>query len=133
MFTDLLQIQMKKQGTVIFQCNGSRLACQNFNFCHGGTAEEKQAVWVKNSHDLFDSEQATEWVLTPTSFKEDTQDGPNTFFIEKHFEDDCAAFSDHSVWRLVLNQSTGSLELVNQLSNAFKDYDQTNKWILIHI
>ena len=55
---------------VVITCNEYRLACENLDDTDEKEVETlKRAVWVRNTHPLFGSDEATEWLVSLTGVK----------------------------------------------------------------
>lgn len=124
---DTVSFELRKHGTVLITSNGHRLACQNLDVDGGMPRQLKSAVWVKNSHPLFESDQATAWLLTLIQSKGSSGSDGNQFFIEMPPDE---AYSN-AHYRLVLNNATHLLEVVGPYSPLYDDECWTNRWSLI--
>ena len=99
MYSESVSFILKKSGAVVIQNTNSKLACiQNKNQDNGNELGSL-ALWVKNTHELFQSDEATGWLLVPAIETFDTDESTNLMYIEMHQGDD-----HHERLRLCYNE-----------------------------
>ena len=107
---------MKKVGNVNIINNGCKLACLNQQDEFGNN-QDSIVVWVSNKHELYESDEATGWILAPTILNDNDSQNimhcpsqgkkNNMLFIEMCQENGSKRL------RLVFDEETECLELVD--------------------